>query len=54
MIAGNPFCGVSGAFYQINFISGMSCPECSVGSIELLHNGVDDVIQFEHNLRKFN
>ena len=45
MIAWDLFCGTLGAFHQINFGSRMSCLECSVGSIEPLHNGVDDVFQ---------
>ena len=42
------------AFYQINFVSRTSCLVYSVDSIESLHHGVDDVFQFEHNLRMFN
>ena len=53
-IACDLFCGALGAFFQINFVSRLSCLECSVGSIEPLRNGVDDVFQFEHNLRMFN
>ena len=48
------FCGALGAFYQINFVSRMSYLEYLMDLIEPLHNGVDDVFQFEHNLRMFN
>ena len=54
VIAWDLFCGALGAFYQINLVSRMSCLECSVGSIEPLHNGVDDGFQFEHKLRMLN
>ena len=46
MIAWDLFCGALDVFYQINFVSRMSCLEYSVDSIESLHHGVDDVFQW--------
>ena len=54
VIAWDLCCGALGAFYQSNFVSRMNCWEYSVDSIEPLHNGVDDVFQIEHTLRRFN
>ena len=54
VIAWDLCCGALGAFYQINFVSRRSCLACSLRSIESLHKGVDDVIQFKRNLRMLN